>query len=205
MNVLTLLIGGIAFVVGISFIPLLAMVLKDSLPGALAEPLANLLATIGFFVVGDCTLHQTETGEYEIRPVEGAELEPKSYMNRFKLVDFGISFEATEEAFGSLVADVDAANYVDDSRFPFNAAEHDMDRGGKDWYVDLRETGLRVPIGEALSRLKGRQDLKMVTQTISEANKRHGGDTNNLTTTHQVVGFSLFTFVGIGMGVVIFL
>lgn len=203
--ILTALVAGVCFVAGLALIPLVAMTFKDALPGALAEPFANLLATIGFFVAGDSTLHQTETGEYEVRPIDGSESGPKSYMSRFKMVDFGISFDVTREAFGSLAADVNPDNFVDEDKFPIKAATSDLARGGVDWYVDLREDGLRVPIGESLSQLKGRQSLEMVTQTISEAHKKHGGDTSSLSPTMHLVGFSLFTFMGLLTGVVIFL
>lgn len=133
-------------------------------------------------------------------------LEPESYWTRFAMGQFGISFEVTPDAFDDIAADYDPRERYPEEPDLNRKASTDIERGGLKTYVDLSERAadVWVPIGEALSRLRGQGGISIHLENMSEALEEYGGDTKGLEMKWQAIGMGVFTFVGLGMGYVIF-
>lgn len=211
MSTLMLVVYGLAFVVGLSLVPIIAYAIGPSLPEFIAEPLANALFVVGLMSVGPTKLVQTERGDYRLERVDRDELddhEPRSYWSRWAMTDFCISYERTKEAFAGLAADRQTVEAVrshvpESGRF----AEWDRPRGGEEAFVepgDVDDDTMLIPTGESLARLRGDGGTAIGIESVQEALKQHGGDTSQYSPKVMLGGVVLMAAMGMGMGFVVF-
>lgn len=197
----------LAFVLGFAFIPLLAWTIGPTLPAFLGEMIANLIWVTTMIGVRAGLLVQRETDEYDIER-GGDDLGPKSYVTRWSLVPFGITFEATRDAFMPTVLSEREGREVESIEFGDSTiATADVERGpaGTKWYVSRSDVGnLLVPVGEYLSQLRDAASWEIGDEAWSEALAEYGGDTSGYTNRTLLVGTVVFTGLGLGLGYVFF-
>lgn len=200
---------GIALLSGIAFIPLIAWVLGPTLPSFLSEPLANLLFYLANMGLRTGVLVQRETDEYEIERVTD-DLSPRSYWSRWAGARFGITFDATREAFEPMLIDKQPERVLEamepqDWRADGGTLVVDIDRGGRDWFASKDDVGkLLVPLGQKLAELRDVAGPLMGIEAQAEALKDHGGDTGEFGHTAMLVSQLVVFFGTMGMGYVIF-
>ncbi len=209
-TIITVFVGFLGFAIGVGAIPLLAFLVASATPAFLAEPIANVLFKLNLVGMGPATIHQNENDQYELRPVDGEYHNdtPRKW-TRWAWQRIGFSFTSTPQAWGTLHAEPDFRErdpVTDDEApdAPDDAVHAAIDRGGKDWYARYEQDGIRVRLGAALNRLKGRSNLEIATRSLSEGLKEHGGDTNNLSAKWQAGGFLFLLVMSSGMGFVVF-
>jgi len=206
-TIITLLVGFVGFAVGVGFVPFLAFVIASATPALIAEPIANVLFKLNLVGMGPSTIHQTENDAYELRRVDGEfhDEEPRKW-TRWAWQRIGFSFDSTPQAWGTLYAEPEFKDcepvMADDA--PEDAVVSKLTRGGKEWYAQYNADGLRVRLGAALNRLKGRSNLEIASRSLSEGLKEHGGDTNDLSIKWQAGGFMFLFMMSSAMGFVVF-
>lgn len=195
----------IAFVAGLGFVPLLAWTIGPSIPGFITEMIAAGLLRMAMLRYQSAVLDQTETDEYRIRAANG-DLSPQSYWDRWAGTDFGLTFEATKEAFEPTApaehkAMIENIEYVDEAE---NLPEYD--RGALDWYVSEgdADADVLVPIGETLSGLRDVAGPGVVFEAYAEALKEYGGDTAEMSNKMMITGSIIMVSIGLMMGWVVF-
>lgn len=207
-TILTALAVFLGFAIGAGTIPFICFVVASATPGFLAEPIANVLFKLNLVGMGPSTIHQTEDDQYELRRVDDTEFnddKPRKW-TRWAWQRIGLSFDSTPQAWGTLYADPEFndAEPVMAGDAPEDAVESSINRGGKEWYARYDAEGLRVRLGAALNRLKGRSNLEIASRSLSEGLKEHGGDTNDLSAKWQAGGFVFLLMMSSAMGFVVF-
>lgn len=195
----------VAFIAGLAFIPLVAWTVGPMLPYFISEALANLLFVLSNLGVPTAVLEQQETDEYEFKHVD-EDYEPQSYWNRWAGTRFGLTFEATEEAFEPTLIDDDHARELEHLEYTDDNATVDMDRGkNQAWFAHKSDIGkILVPIGQKLAELRDGAGPDIGIQAYAEALKDYGGDTSEYSNKTMIVGSFMFVGMGIMMGWIIF-
>lgn len=188
---------------GLLIIPILSYVRPPNVLG-ITETLAGWLFIVAMVGVRRGTLTQTDTGEYVIERAD-ADLEPKDYWTRWALAPFGITFEATEDAFAGATVDRAREMEVDNLAYDGGTATIDLDRGDRAWFVTENDRNrILVPIGQKLSELKRAAGPKLAIDTWAEAMGEYGGDTSSNSVKVQAAMMAFMAFMGLAMGYVVF-
>lgn len=197
----------LAFGFGLAFIPLIAWTAGPALPYFISEPLANLLFLVSNIGLRKGLFIQRETDEYEIKRA-GEGYEPQSYWTRWAGTQFGLTFEATKEAFEPALVDeeheqeLSSLFYSDDGIAPVG-----IDRGGKGvtWYAHKSDIDkILVPIGQKLAELRDAAGPEMGIDAYAEALKDYGGDTSDYSNKMMIGSSAIFVAMGLGMGYIVF-
>ncbi|MFW5956746.1 MAG: hypothetical protein ACOCQY_05020 [Halorhabdus sp.] len=207
-TILTGLVAFVGFAIGAGSVPFLCFVIASATPGFIAEPVANVLFKLNLVGMGPSTIHQTENDQYELRRAHEdgfAEETPRKW-TRWAWQQIGFSFDSTPEAWGTRYAEPEFndAEPVMSDEAPEDTVKASINRGGKEWYARYEADGMRVRLGAALARLKGRSNLETASRSLSEGLKEHGGDTNNLGVKWQAGGFMFLFIMSSAMGFVVF-
>lgn len=203
-------IFGFVFVLGVASVPLFAYVVGPSLPGFAAILLATAILAGPFAALRQVVLEQTEDNDYRFVP-ESKPAGDKTVWGKFAFATFGIAFEATDKAFESS-GDGLSENLEPEGRLPNGEkyASSGLDRGGEDWYVELRDAVadggevVSVKIGQALAPFRGAAGIRLGEEALTEALKNYGADTAGISDV-TLYGFGLvFFLIGAGFGYMFF-
>ncbi|GAA0305665.1 hypothetical protein [Halarchaeum salinum] len=186
-----LLVGillSLAFLVGLGIMPLVGWIIGPSLPSVIGETLATTYLAPVFLGLRKVVLHQRDDGRFEVRPasdIDNVE-ETTGAWGRLAFTKTAIGTETSRDAYGTPPAprDIDHLEPEGSLRDGTPTASYDLDRHG-DWFVELlpdrlRTDGgqIRVPIGQALTELRGAGGTALGEEAVEEAMKKYGGDSS---------------------------
>lgn len=195
----------LSFVAGLAFIPLGAWTIFPSLGSFIPEGLANLTFIVSMLGVRRGIWEQQETDEYEIKR-GSKELKPLSYWSRWALAPFGITFEATEQAFEADAIDDERRAGLENLEFGTDGtATTELERGDRTWFVtkaDLKHDIL-VPVGQKLAELRNASGTDLSREAYAAALGEHGGDTSGASNRLRLIGVLVFVVLGMGLGWVV--
>lgn len=205
------IIYGIAFVLGIVLMPLVARIGSGSLPLLVAEPLANLEIRVGMAAIGEAVLTHTAEGKYELRypDADTSESVPKRW-ERFALGRFAVGYERTRAYVGDLhwPNGADRASVLSDIAADGGTTpENSLERGGFRAFIPSvarPETKLFVLFGEAFERFKDTGGVAGLREGEREGNAEFGGDTSGYSQNATIAGMFVFLSAGIMLGWVVF-
>lgn len=207
MNTLQVVAYLMGFGLGVGAIPLLAYLFRGDIPGFFAEPLANVLMAATMFGAGRSTLHQTATGQYELRQ-QSSDLGPQRHWSRFAGVPFGLTYERDEDAFGDLTANIRPEALEAKEKFDQeHIAEVDIVRNGERSFANVAEDtadDILIKTGEFIAQLRDSAGLGIANTAHRNATEEHGGDSSDFGAKWMLIGMVLFAVMGLGMGWVLF-
>lgn len=207
MNTLQVVAYLMGFGLGVGSIPLTAYLLSGDLPGMISEPLANLLMAATMFGAGRSTLHQTATGNYELRRAS-SDLGPQRHWSRFAGAPFGLTYAREDDAFGDLTADIHPEALEAEEKFNQKyIAEVDIVRNGERSFANVAEDtadDILIKTGEFIAQLRDSAGLGIANTAHRNATEEHGGDSSDFGAKWMLIGMVLFAVMGLGMGWVVF-
>lgn len=204
MSVLiTAIVVSIAFIIGFAALPLFCWVVGSAL-GPISELVANLMFKVAALGIGPTYLEQGADDTYRLVPGDQSKGTPRKW-TRWALVPFAFAYESTPDAWGHLHADPDRSECKALPDVGDGVAEAPIQRGGEKHYLENDADGLRVRLGAGLNRLKGSGLLDIHSESVQQGLADYGGDTQSFGVKAQAIGFGVFTFLGLGMGWVLFI
>jgi len=196
MNILTILIYLVAFVVGAGIIPFL--IYSRMMPSVVGDRIGNGLLTLIAIVRGGNQITETETGNYELEDYN-ERLMPEKNHDQLHNSPFALTFDKKEGTFGSSVV-VDGPGEDDVAADGGGIALVDKGKGYADISdVDEGHGELWVKLNTYTQSWKNLGTTGPIQQAEQEGKVEHGGNTAGMSEKLRVISM----FGGLVLGAVI--
>lgn len=221
------LLESVAFLLGLSIIPLLSLYGPHPL---ISELIADVNVTMGQLILSlqhrGSKLYQTAEDTYEIRPLTEDD-EPLSHATRMGGAPFGMDYAREATAFGN-----DEVEAVAPDELPSQAREQTVreqrlaqtdggepqptplddkllctiERGGVRTWMDpddVRDDGetLFANMAAKLPQYRAAAGMRVANTALMRSMSEYGGDSSDIGSTAQLVGFFLSLILGLAFGV----